>query len=1200
MKFERLITYYQDYSTFKIFTLLFLALTASFFAQAQTDSKEVSKSIYMTSNVGLSQTDTSTDVLKAITVESQKDDEAVFISLGNSTRKKGYPKNKTARKEEENFLKERLMEPLNQFNGQVIYIPGKNEWNNGGHDNIDDLESYIQDNSDAKFWPNDGCPIERETLSDEVELVMIDSQWYLEDWDNHPYINNKCEIKTREQFFAAFKDELKDEQNKTIIVAVHHPILSANRRGFIERMGGFSNQSYFSNSMQYLVGRLETIASQFEDVVFVSGNHKNLQFLMDDGIPQIMSGAAGTIDGTRKNSRKEKFVSDKQGFAKLNVFKDASSEVLFYTVNGKTTTLVHTAQIQLKKGSLEDFAYHMPADFGRTIESSIYTDAETDKSGAYKWFWGDHYRQVYSKDITAPVLFLEDLPHNVKAVTEGGGNQSRSLRLRDDNGNEFTVRELRKSAVRFIQSSVDNHYVIDYMKNTVAEDIVQDYYTSAHPYAQFAVGDLMSAVGILHANPRIVYLPKQERLGRFNGSYGDKLYMFEEHVGDENIGLGIFGNPDDIISTTDLLLELRDDKDARVDEAEYIKARLFDMLIGDWDRHEDQWRWAMNEKENGTQVYVPIPRDRDQAFPKYDGVFPAILKFGAPLARNMQTYAPEIQNIKTFNNAGFYLDKSLINRADWNDWEEQAKFIQNNLTDEAIDDAFSKLLPDTIDENTNKIKEILKQRRGNLVSIAQDYYKFFKKHEVIVATTKDNVIDIERLKNGVTTVKVTQKDKVLFENTYDKSITKEIWLYALDGDDTVNVIGDGNDYINLKIFGGEENDIYNIENRRKVTVFDYASKKNTFNTPVRKTLTDSYDLNNYDPKKRVYSTNVILPSIGFDPDAGFNVGVNNTFTTYGLMRNPFTAQHSVSAQYYGATQGFEFNYAGEFAHVFYNWNLGMDARYTTGNYATNFFGIGNGTEYDNNIDMDFNRIRIKQWHVEPSLKYKKYQNFTAYISGRLESNEVIQNQNDFAQQFFEPTDDVFKRQLYAGGELGINYNNKQGLISYPRRGMELGLVAGYKRNVDSDFNNEFSYVQPTISFIYPIHESGAAAIATKAQANFIIGETYEFYHGAMVGGNNSLRGYRNDRFQGQTSFFQSTDLRVGITKFRTSYVPIRIGVTAGFDYGRVWDDLDTSERWKNSYGGSVFINGFQAITANVGYYTSDEDSRIIFTAGFRF
>jgi hypothetical protein len=37
------------------------------------------------------------------------------------------------------------------------------------------------------------------------------------------------------------------------------------------------------------------------------------------------------------------------------------------------------------------------------------------------------------------------------------------------------------------------------------------------------------------------------------------------------------------------------------------------MLIGDWDRHYDQWRWA-EYKKKGQVIYRPIPRDRDQAF----------------------------------------------------------------------------------------------------------------------------------------------------------------------------------------------------------------------------------------------------------------------------------------------------------------------------------------------------------------------------------------------------------------------------------------------------------------------------------------------------------------------------------------------------------------------------------------------------------
>ncbi|MGB5983175.1 MAG: metallophosphatase [Nonlabens sp.] len=1176
-----------------------LVVISSLSATAQNEESEISKTLYFSGNLGNTDAAEASSILSAIVKASQKDQNAVFVSLGNSTNKSGYPADQSERQSAQEFLRKRYLEPLSDFNGQVIYIPGKNEWSGKGHEAIDDLESFLQDNSDGKFWPNDGCPIERETLSDQVELVMVDSQWFFEDWDDHPYINNKCDIKTREDFFLQFKDELKDEQNKTIVVALYHSVLSESRRGLFELMGGFTNESFWSNQMQSYIGRLESLALQFEDVIFVSGNETNLQFLSDDGIPQIITGSGKNIRGVKEVDSNE-FAAEKTGFSKLIVFKDGSSKLELFEVQGSDTNLLYSTTIKSKTKYNQSIDYNLD-QYGEDESASIYTEEETDKSGFYKWFWGNHYRTIYGKEITAPVLKLDELPHNVRAITSGGGNQSRSLRLIDDNENEFTVRELRKSALRFAQSFVKDHYVHNYLDDTVAEDVIQDYYTTAHPYAQFVVGDLLDAINIYHANKQIVYLPKQERLGRFNESYGDKLYMFEEHVGDENINLGIFGEADDIISTADLFLELRDDKDAQVDESKYIRARLFDMLIGDWDRHQDQWRWIENEQADGTVLYSPIPRDRDQAFPRYDGIFPALLKLGAPLARNMQTYQPFIPNVKTFNNAAYYLDKSFINEAGWEEWQKQTEFIQEQLTDEVIDNAFSNLLEDTQDETTEKIKSILKQRRSNLDVIAKDYFDYFKKHEVIIATTKDNIINVERRENGITKITIFQKDKIIHENTYDKELTKEIWLYGLDGDDTFNVTGDGSDYIKIKFFGGEENDIYNIENRRRIKVYDYASKKNTFNDPVSKSLTDSYDLNNYDPKKRKYSTNVLLPAVGFDPDAGFQVALRNTYTTFGLLNNPFETKHQVTARYYGATQGFEFSYDGAFAHVFHNWNLGLNARYTSDSFAINYFGEGNDTSYDNDdVGLDFNRVSIQQFHFEPSLRYKKSENITAYISGRLESNEVLEDNNGFIRSTFNPENDIFESQVYAGGEVGLLFNNKANLLSLPRRGMEFGLMAGYKRNIDSDFNNEFSYVRPTASFILPLAGKGIATLATKAQAHFIIGDQYEFYHGATVGGNRSLRGYRNERFNGKTAFFSSTDLRVGIAKFRTGFAPLRLGVSGGFDTGRVWLPEQDSDQWHSNVGGSIFLTGYQALTANIGYYVSDQDSRIIFTAGFTF
>jgi hypothetical protein len=88
------------------------------------------------------------------------------------------------------------------------------------------------------------------------------------------------------------------------------------------------------------------------------------------------------------------------------------------------------------------------------------------------------------------------------------------------------------------------------------------------------------------------------------------LYLVEERPSDSQTDLKHFGEPDDIISTEDLLENLHKDEKYAVDEDEYIKARLFDMLIGDWDRHYDQWRWA-EYKKKGQVIYRPIPRDRE-------------------------------------------------------------------------------------------------------------------------------------------------------------------------------------------------------------------------------------------------------------------------------------------------------------------------------------------------------------------------------------------------------------------------------------------------------------------------------------------------------------------------------------------------------------------------------------------------------------
>ena len=77
-----------------------------------------------------------------------------------------------------------------------------------------------------------------------------------------------------------------------------------------------------------------------------------------------------------------------------------------------------------------------------------------------------------------------------------------------------------------------------------------------------------------------------------------------------------------------LLERLEEDPEERVDSRDYLAARLVDLIVGDWDRHADQWRWAGYERGD-RWTWRPIPRDRDNAYSDYEGISSATARASA-------------------------------------------------------------------------------------------------------------------------------------------------------------------------------------------------------------------------------------------------------------------------------------------------------------------------------------------------------------------------------------------------------------------------------------------------------------------------------------------------------------------------------------------------------------------------------------------
>ncbi|WP_452599613.1 metallophosphoesterase [Pontimicrobium sp. MEBiC01747] len=1189
-----------------------------------TSNKDLEHSFYLiggTSNASISTESNGLKAFKKALKNAESKSTALF--LGNNIHPNGFVKKEHKDRElSENQLKTQT-EAVKDFKGNTIFIPGNYDWNSGVK-GLKRQEKYVEGVLGKNtFLPENGCPIEKVNISDNIVLIIVDTHWYIANWDKHPTINDNCEIRTRTQFFNEFESLIKKSRGKTTLVAMHHPMFTNGPHGgqysikqhmtpapilgtlktILRRTSGLADTDVTNKRYNELKKRITTLSQENSKVIFVSGHEQNLQYIVQDNLPQIISGAGARISPTR-NVGGGQFSYGTEGYARLDVYKDGSSNVHFFTAKDEETVFSTKVFTKDVKEHVADYK----SNFSKTQTASIYTKEETDKGRIYKTLWGKRYREDFSTAVTVPTVNLDTLFGGLKPIRKGGGHQSKSLRLEDKDGREYVMRALRKNAVQYLQAvAFKDQYIEGQFDDTYTEGLLLDVFTGSHPYAPFTIGVLSKAVGIYHTNPVLYYIPKQKALSHFNEEFGDELYMIEERAASGHGNNESFGFSNKVISTSDLLKKLNKNENHILDEATYVRARLFDMLIGDWDRHEDQWRWA-TFKEGKKTIYKPIPRDRDQAFSiMADGALLSFATKAIPALRLMKSYNKDLKNPKWFNLEPYPLDMALINEADRIVWNAQVEHITSNLTDEVIEQAFKAFPAEVNTETIEIIKQKLKGRRANLQKISDAYYNHINKYAVVKGTDKKDWFEITRLPNGETKIegyRIKKGEKInrFHSRTYTNTDTKEIWVYGLDDEDAFSVSGEGTKIIPLRLIGGQNKDTYAIENGKKVFMYDYKSKASEFLTNKGfKKLTDDYETNTYDYKKLKNSSNQFIPSLGANPDDGFKIGFIDTFSTFGFERNPFTQQHVFAAAYYFATSGFDFSYKGEFANVIGQWNLGVNAHFTSPNYSENFFGFGNETlnpnsEDGDNFNLDFNRVKLQTISFSPSLIFKGDLGSQISIGVSYEDIEVEETQERFVNTFYV-ANGASNRNSFAGVEASYSFENKDDK-AFPTLGMGTSLKAGYKTNLDK--SKGYAYFIPSLGFDYKLVPSGQLVLATKASAHLNFGNDFEFYQGATLGANNGLRGYRNQRFTGKRAFVQSTDLRLNLRKVKTGILPLNIGVYGGVDYGRVWLDNDNSKKWNNSFGGGVFFNGAGMLVGNLSAFNSNDGLRVAFKLGFGF
>jgi len=182
-------------------------------------------------------------------------------------------------------------------------------------------------------------------------------------------------------------------------------------------------------------------------------------------------------------------------------------------------------------------------------------------------------------------------------------------------------------------------------------------------------------------------------LGNFSTNFANTLCMFEERPSGSQKNNPAFDYADEVVNSERMLRRVFADQHQQMDERAFLKARLFDTWIGDWDRHEDQWVWAAFRKNNQI-IFRPIPRDRDQAFAKLDGVVPKAASRRWAVRKTKNFFDP-LTDVVGLNMNGIHLDREFTSSLSRQDWKVIATDLQKELTNEKIEQAF-KLWPKSI------------------------------------------------------------------------------------------------------------------------------------------------------------------------------------------------------------------------------------------------------------------------------------------------------------------------------------------------------------------------------------------------------------------------------------------------------------------------------------------------------------------------
>ncbi len=811
-----------------------------------------------------------------------------------------------------------------------------------------------------------------------------------------------------------------------------------------------------------------------------------------------------------------------------------------------------------------------------------------------KTWMGANYRQEWNTAITVPVLYLSKEKGGLKPVRRGGGKQTKSLRVEDASGRQYTLRSITK----YITSKT----LPGDLQSDAAADLVSDGVSASYPYAALTMSVLSEAAQVPHGNPKVVYIADDPALGEHRTDFANLLALFEERLPD-SINKGY--------DTDEVAEKLKDDNDNDVDQLAMLRVRILDMFVMDLDRHEDQWTWGAWDNGKG-KTYYPVAKDRDQAFYTNQGILPGFIK-GRSLVPQLEGFKPKARSIARFNFAARNVDRFFLNQLTYDEWKKEAELFVSRMTDEVIEKAIAQQPREIRDMSGPKIIQILKDRRNYIVQDVMEYYAFVSETVSFTGSDKKEQYEITRNEDGsvlLDVIKITKEGNLstkMYSRKFDPFVTKELRIYGFGGDDKFVVQGSV-DKIKVRLIGGDGADAF--ENNSKnpdVLMYDRRDGNNTVTGRFKNKMKNDTLVNSYQRIYFKYPFQAIFFNAGFNPDDGFMLGPTFKYIRHGFRKDPFKSFHHFKGLYAFSTKAVRLTYNNEFSDVLgRNTDITSEIDYRGPNNTANFFGYGMNSVYDKTKPNKFKYYRVRYDLGSISLFVRhRFSNKVMLSAGptfEFYSYDSTDKYNKIRNVEVSPpaglTSSINNRQSYLGAKILLQVDTRNHPV-LPSKGINWNTSFHYRDGANKNSYDNVTQLNTNFSFYLGLAGDWLVwANRTGFAAN--LSDSYEFFQAQYLGNNEELRGYRRERFAGKTKFFNQTELRWKLANLRTYLFPASFGIFAFCDAGRVWVKNDSVEKMAVGYGGGLWFAPLRKLLIWISYAMSKEDKIPIAGFGWRF